>query len=99
MVRHAFELEGRDGALRGDHVMVDAAEGVLVAAQVGLDHAPLAAAPRLELVDPVRVAARAPPLREQRRVGVRLENQLARRVEHPRHHDVEFAGIDDVLSL
>ena len=96
---HAFVLEGPADALWRHNIVVDAAKRVLATVGRDMDDTPRAARPRVELVDLDLVPARAPPLHEQLRVGVGLEHELARRVEHDCRPDLLLARLDHVFGL
>src|SRR5215469_12278591 len=75
--------------------MEQATEGVVAAVGVPLLVAPGAAIPQVEAVDGHGQRARREPLHEQVRIGVRAEEEIARRVELPGDHDLWRVRLGD----
>ena len=99
VARRALVLEGPHDALRRRVAVEDPVEPVLVALGVGVHEAPLAAVADVVLFDGHGQVARAEPLLQQLRLGVRAVHQVPWRVELAGHDDLRNAGLGGDLGL
>src|SRR5438094_7532440 len=88
VTRQAFPLEGLDDLLWRHDLAIHTIEPVLATVGRAGYEPPGAAWSDIHLVDDRLVPPRPPPLRDERRVGDRFEDELARRIE--------LAGDDDL---
>ena len=86
---HAFPLECPDDLRGRDDFAILAAESVFLnTIRPAMHEAILPAGTKVHLADLERVPARAPPHRKMLAFAVRLEDEVARRVELAGHHNL-----------